>query len=154
MIVLLRITIASLVLLFAAIPAQAVNPDEMLKDPALEARARDISKGVRCLVCQNESVDDSNADLARDLRILIRERLTSGDSDEEVRAFLVSRYGEFVLLKPQFTARNLVLWLLPAMLLILAIAAFVLRAKNRGSRAMAPELSDTEKDRLKHLLDS
>ena len=97
--------------LIVAAPAFAVQPDEMLADPALEARARAISKEVRCLVCRNESIDDSNASLARDLRLLVRERLTAGDSDAEVLDYLVERYGEFVLLKPKFSAANAARWL-------------------------------------------
>ncbi|MEO1724813.1 MAG: cytochrome c-type biogenesis protein [Pseudomonadota bacterium] len=105
--------------LSAPLPAGAVQPDEMLADPALEARAREISKDVRCLVCRNESIDDSSAELARDLRLVVRERLVAGDSDAEVREFLVARYGEFVLLTPRFTAENAFLWLSgPVMLLL------------------------------------
>ncbi len=100
-------------------PALAVNPDEQLADPALEARAREISQGIRCLVCQNENIDDSNADLARDLRLLVRERLVAGDSNDQVRQYLVDRYGEFVLLLPRFNWHTFVLWLaMPAVFLI------------------------------------
>ena len=101
----MRLAFVLIALLIAA-PALAVQPEEMLADPVLEARARAISKEVRCLVCRNESIDDSNAGLARDLRLLVRERLTAGDSDAEVLNYLVERYGEFVLLKPRFSIAN------------------------------------------------
>lgn len=117
-------------------PAFAVNPDEMLADPALEARARQLSGGLRCLVCQNESIDDSNADLAKDLRLLVRERLEAGDTDEEVIDYLVSRYGEFVLLRPRFDWANLALWATPLIVLlgggILAIATVSGRRRRKG----------------------
>ncbi len=104
----------------------AVQPDEVLKDPALEKRARDISSGLRCLVCQNQSIDDSDAQLAKDLRLLVRERLVAGDTDEQVRDFLVRRYGEFVLLKPTFAPHTLLLWLTPAVVLVLGgLGAYV-----------------------------
>ena len=100
-----------LCLLLAIVPAAwAVNPNEMLADPALEQRARDISTELRCLVCQNESIDDSDADLAKDIRVLVRERLTAGDTDDQVRQFLVDRYGEFVLLRPRVEGHTLLLW--------------------------------------------
>jgi cytochrome c-type biogenesis protein CcmH len=99
--------------------AFAVQPDEVLKDPVLERRAREISSGLRCLVCQNQSIDDSDADLARDLRVLVRERLSAGESDQQVRDFVVQRYGEFVLLRPTFRGRTLVLWLTPVVVLVL-----------------------------------
>lgn len=126
--------------LLAAVPAQAVQPDEMLPDPAAEARAREISKGLRCLVCRNESIDDSNAGLAKDLRLLVRERITAGDTDAEVRQYLVDRFGEYVLLSPRFTAGNAALWLAGPVLFVLggaAAAAFLRR--RRG--APAPEES-------------
>jgi cytochrome c-type biogenesis protein CcmH/NrfF len=104
--------------LLLATPAGAVAPDEMLADPALEARARSLSEGLRCLVCQNQSIDASDADLARDLRLLVRERIKAGDSDEQVMDFIVSRYGEFVLLKPRFDLRNAALWGAPFLLLV------------------------------------
>ncbi|MCE7026984.1 cytochrome c-type biogenesis protein [Jiella avicenniae] len=117
-------------------PAFAVNPDEMLADPALETRARKLSAGLRCLVCQNESIDDSNADLAKDLRLLVRERLKAGDTDEEVIDYLVSRYGEFVLLRPRFDWANLALWATPVVVLLcgglLALATISGRRKRRG----------------------
>jgi cytochrome c-type biogenesis protein CcmH len=133
-------------------PAHAVQPDEVLPDPALEERARGISAGLRCLVCRNESIDESNAGLARDLRLLVRERLVAGDSDAEVVAFVVDRYGEYVLLRPTLGGANLLLWLAgPAMLLIAGgIAAAYLR---RRARAVAPAgLSPDEEERLRELL--
>jgi cytochrome c-type biogenesis protein CcmH len=132
--------------------AQAVEPDEVLSDPALEARARALSQTLRCMVCQNQSIDDSNAPLARDLRILLRERIKAGKSDDEVRDFLVSRYGEFVLLEPRLNAHTLVLWVLPALGLALGAITFLL-IHRRGSRAEAKPLSVGEKQRLKRLLD-
>src|SRR5215217_2510816 len=114
-----------------ALPALAVSPDEMLADPVLEERARDISAGLRCLVCQNQSIDDSDADLARDLRILVRERLTAGDSDEQVRQYLVDRYGEFVLLRPRLEAHTLILWLAAPGLLLAGLVTLLLTARRR-----------------------
>ena len=109
-------------LLFAsAASAFAVLPEEMLKDTALESRARDISQGLRCLVCQNQAIDDSNAPLAKDLRIIVRERLTAGDSDTQVVDYVVKRYGNYVLLKPPFQADTLLLWLLPFLLMALGL---------------------------------
>ena len=122
--------------------AGAVQPDEVLDDPALEARAREISKELRCLVCRNESIDDSNADLARDLRLLVRERLVAGDSDPQVRQFLVDRYGEFVLLRPAFSAANAALWLAgPAIFLIgLAVAiGYLRRLRPAAPETLTPE---------------
>ncbi len=134
--------------------AKAVQPDEVLSDPTLEARARAISEGLRCLVCQNQSIDDSEAPLARDLRLLVRERLKAGDSDQQVVDFIVSRYGEFVLLKPRFEAHTLLLWLAtPAVFLaaILLIGA-AYRRRKAASEQMAP-LSLNEERHLKKLLD-
>jgi cytochrome c-type biogenesis protein CcmH len=137
-----------------AMPAKAVQPDEILADPTLEARARAISEGLRCLVCQNQSIDDSEAPLARDLRLLVRERLKAGDSDQQVVDFIVSRYGEFVLLKPRFEPHTLLLWLAtPAVFLaaILLIAA-AYRRRKAAPEQMAP-LSVNEERHLKKLLD-
>src|SRR3954451_12677102 len=106
----MRFVLALLAALVFSASAFAVQPDEVLKDPALEKRAREISSGLRCLVCQNQSIDDSDAQLAKDLRLLVRERLVAGDTDGQVRDFLVQRYGEFVLLRPTFRGRTLVLW--------------------------------------------
>jgi len=138
------------VLAFSGV-AQAVKPDEMLADPALEARARALSEGLRCMVCQNQSIDESDADLARDLRILVRERLKAGDTDEQVVDYLVSRYGEFVLLKPRFEARNALLWGAPA-LLLLAGGIFVFRASRKRRAGEASGLTEQEKAALEALL--
>ncbi|MBY6081076.1 cytochrome c-type biogenesis protein [Ruegeria arenilitoris] len=143
-------------LLLLASPLMAVQPDEVLDDPALEARARDISTGLRCLVCRNESIDESNAELARDLRILLRERLVAGDTDEEAVAYIVDRYGEYVLLKPTTTGANLLLWLAgPAMLLIAAGLGWnFLRGRARVDETSAVDgLSDDEKERLRRILE-
>src|SRR5436190_14163135 len=115
-----RLLFAFILLLTLAAPLHAVQPDEVLKDPVLEARARALSAGLRCLVCQNQSIDDSEAPLARDLRLLIRERLVAGDSDDQVTGFIVGRYGEFVLLKPRLETKTILLWAGPFALLLLA----------------------------------
>ena len=120
-------------------PALAVQPDEVMKDPALETRARALSSELRCLVCQNESIDDSEAPLARDIRILIRERIGKGESNDPVRAYLVSRYGDFILLKPPFKPETLLLWLSPVLVLGLGVAAALLRPPPRAHRDAAPE---------------
>ena len=134
-------------------PAHAVEPDEVLSDPALEARARKLSAELRCLVCQNQSIDDSNAPLARDLRLIVRERLKSGDSDAAVRDFVVARYGEFVLLRPPVGPRTWLLWLAP-LLLLGAVATAVLLAWRRAAAKEAPApLTTAELDRLERLLD-
>ena len=149
----MRVIVLILALRVAA-PAYAVQPDEMLADSALEARARAISKEVRCLVCRNESIDDSNASLARDLRLLVRERLTAGDSDAEVLDYLVERYGEFVLLKPKFSAANAALWLAgPAAFLIgLIVIVAYHRARRPHAEAREAPLTDEEKRRLDDIL--
>jgi len=142
--------IALLPVLLAA-PAHAVKPDEMLADPALEARARAISEGLRCMVCQNQSIDESDADLARDLRILVRDRLKAGDSDRQVVDYIVSRYGEFVLLKPRFDLRNALLWATPALLLV--IGGIVLVCSVRSRRKIDMQLlTEAEETELKSLL--
>ncbi len=120
----------------SSVPAWAVQPDEMLSDPALEARARSLSKGLRCMVCQNQSIDDSDAPLARDLRILVRERLTAGDSDRQVIDFLVARYGEFVLLKPRLSLHTVVLWLGPPLVLLAGALALVLIVRRRRDHGL------------------
>lgn len=138
--------------LLVAVPAHAVQPDEMLKDPALETRARQLSTGLRCLVCQNESIDDSNAPLARDLRLLVRERITAGDTDAQVKAFLVARYGEFVLLRPPFSTRTAVLYGAPFAALVLG-GLLVWRLSRRRDAVVAPAgLTDEEKARLEKAL--
>ena len=131
--------------------AYAVEPDEVLSDPALEARARALSQTLRCMVCQNQSIDDSNAPLARDLRILLRERIKAGKSDDEVREFLISRYGEFVLLEPRLSAHTVLLWAMPALALLLGAITFLLTSRRRD-RVEANSLSMAEKQRLKRLL--
>lgn len=135
--------------------ALAVQPDEILKDPALEARARDLSRGLRCMVCQNQSIDDSEAPLARDLRLLVRERLTKGDSDPQVLDFLVSRYGAFVLLKPPLEWHTLLLWGLPPVALIVGVMALFVMARRRNTASPGAEaLSQEEERRLSTLVDS
>jgi cytochrome c-type biogenesis protein CcmH len=126
--------------LFAGQAALAVQPDEILADPALERRARDLSKELRCMVCQNQSIDDSDAPLARDLRILVRDRLKAGDSDGEVLDFLTARYGEFVLLKPRFSERTALLWLAPAAVLVIGVIALTLvfRRQRRPAPGATP----------------
>lgn len=135
-------------------PVFAVQPDEVLADPALEARARAISRNLRCPVCQGESIDDSNAPISRDLRIVVRERLVAGDSDAEVLEFVVSRYGEFVLFNPKVEGANLILWLAgPAVLLIGGLGA-VIYVRRRGIATGAePALSESEQSRLRELLE-
>jgi len=122
---------ALLLVLVGASPAGAVQPDEILPDATLEARARTLSRELRCMVCQNQSIDDSDAPLARDLRILVRERIKSGDSDAQVLKFLTSRYGEFVLLRPSISLQNILLWLAPAALLIAGAAGLILASRRR-----------------------
>jgi len=140
--------------LLAAVPAGAVQPDEVLSDPVLESRARELSKGLRCLVCRNESIDESHADLARDLRLLLRERLVAGDSDDEAMTFIVDRYGEYVLLTPTTGGSNLILWIAgPAMLGAGGlIAALYLRRRGRGDGPGAEALTDDETRRLAEIL--
>ena len=133
-------------------PAWAVNPEEMLTDPVLEMRAREISKGLRCLVCQNQSIDDSDAVLAKDLRIIVRERLVAGDSDSVVIDFVVARYGDFVLLKPPFKGATLMLWLGPAAIAGFALMVTVLFFRRRRTAGKPPPLSAKEKRRLEALL--
>ena len=144
------------ILLLIASPIMAIQPDEVLDDPALETRAREISTGLRCLVCRNESIDESNAELARDLRILVRERLVAGDTDQEVVDFIVDRYGEYVLLKPTATGANLLLWLsAPVMLLIAAGMGWsFVRSRSKVQAAGETDtLSDEEKERLRQILE-
>jgi cytochrome c-type biogenesis protein CcmH len=133
-------------LAFLVGPALAVQPDEVMKDPALETRARALSGELRCLVCQNESIDDSEAPLARDIRVLIRERIGKGESNDAVRAYLVSRYGDFILLKPPFKPETLLLWLSPVLTLGVGVAA-ALYARRRSPSA-TPRLSEEEEARL------
>ncbi|WP_343031124.1 cytochrome c-type biogenesis protein [Roseospira navarrensis] len=135
-------------------PAAAVQPDEMLDDPALEQRAREISRDLRCVVCQNESIDESNADMARDMRILVRDRLLEGDSNQDVKQYLVDRYGDYVLLKPPFKPTTYVLWFGPALILLGGVAAAYGFYRHRATQAAAPPpLSADEQARLNALLD-
>ncbi len=137
-----------------AAPAVAVQPDEMLSDPKLEARARDLSAELRCLVCQNQSIDDSDASLAKDLRLLVRERISRGDSNSQVLDYLVARYGEFVLLRPRFNAHTAILWTLPFAVLILGAAGIFVALRRRSARAGSIEapLDAEEKARLARIL--
>jgi cytochrome c-type biogenesis protein CcmH len=133
----------------AAAPAMAVQPSEVMKDPALESRARELSSELRCLVCQNQSIDDSDADLARDIRVLIRDRIAKGESNDTVRDFLVSRYGDFILLRPPLKSQTLLLWLsAPLTLLVGALAVFV---ASRRPRAEPPPLDEEEEKQLASL---
>ncbi len=155
----MRAAIVALAFLLA-LPAQmvsvgAVEPDEMLENPVLEARARSISKILRCLVCQNQSIDDSNAGLARDLRILLRERLVAGDSDETAIAYIVDRYGDFVLLRPPMKPTTYVLWFGPAVIFVLGLAGLVFYFRRRKTAPVAvAALSDAERKRIAALLDN
>ena len=149
-----RLCLALVCLLAMGWPALAVQPDEILDDPALEERARDLSKGLRCLVCRNESIDESNADLARDLRILVRERLVAGDTDDEVIAYVVDRYGEFVLLRPTSSGANWLLWGAgPFMLLVaLGVGFGFVRSRSSASDAGDAVLSAEERAALDRIL--
>lgn len=135
----MRAVLALLLALWLVAPALAVNPDEILPDPALEARARAISATLRCLVCQNEAIDDSNADLAREIRLIVRERLVAGDSDEQVVQYLVDRYGEYVLLKPVFAPHTLVLWAAAPLVLVIGGIAIVIAARRKGALGVPTE---------------
>ena len=141
----------TLALMLLALPALAVQPDEVLADPALEARAREITAELRCVVCRNESVDDSNADIARDIRLMVRERLVAGDSNEEAIQFMVDRFGEFVLLNPRATGTNLILWITGPVLLVLGlgIAVFAIRRRKPNTET----LNEAEEARLRQLLE-
>ena len=147
----MRTLVAILALLFALSPAYALTPDEQLKDPALEARARVISAQLRCLVCQNQSIDDSEAPLAKDLRTLVREQISAGKTDTQVLDYVVERYGQFVLLKPRFERETLILWGTPFAVLLIAGVAMILRRKRAN---VAPEtpLSDDEKRALERAM--
>jgi cytochrome c-type biogenesis protein CcmH len=151
----MRALMLSLMFSLVVLPAFAVLPSEILKDPALEERARDISKGLRCLVCQNQSIDDSDATLARDLRVLVRERLVSGDSNKQVMDYVVSRYGDFVLLNPPFKTGTLVLWIGPFVFLLIgliALGALFRKRKQAVTGTGVPTLSADEEKRLNALL--
>ncbi|MDP1699350.1 MAG: cytochrome c-type biogenesis protein CcmH [Aestuariivirga sp.] len=134
-----------LCLLLLAAPAYAVQPDEILADPRLEQRARDLSAGFRCLVCQNQSIDESDAPLARDLRMLIREHLIKGDSDAEIRDFVVARYGEFVLLRPRFTASTAILWATPFLIILAGLVVILCRRKISGAPAESALTAEEQK---------
>ncbi len=145
-----------LILTLIASPLFAVQPDEVLDDPVLEQRARDLSTGLRCLVCRNESIDESNAELARDLRLLLRERLVAGDTDQEAIAFIVDRYGEYVLLKPTTSGSNLMLWLAGPIMLLIAAAMGWNFLRKRSQVQISGEkdkLTDAEKERLRQILE-
>lgn len=154
---LFRITLTLLTLILIWVhPTHAVNPDEVLADPVLESRAREISKGLRCLVCQNQSIDDSDADLAKDLRVLVRERLSAGDSNESVIHFVVSRYGNFVLLNPPFEMSTIALWLGPLGIILTGLIAVVVFFRRRLTAAVQDQktepLNEDEMRRLNELL--
>jgi cytochrome c-type biogenesis protein CcmH len=140
---------AILLALCLATPALAVSPDEVLADPVLEQRARDISAGLRCLVCQNQSIDDSDADLAKDLRVLVRERLVAGDSNAAVEQFLVDRYGEFVLLNPRINNHTIILWIAAPVLLLIGLVSLVMLGRRK--RVAATALSAEEQAVLDEL---
>ncbi|WP_137388033.1 cytochrome c-type biogenesis protein [Rhodoligotrophos defluvii] len=144
----LRIALAVLFTLCAATMVHAVQPDEILPDPKLEARARALSAELRCLVCQNQSIDDSDAPLARDLRLMIRERLAAGDSDAAIIDYVVSRYGEFVLLRPRFEPATWALWLTPFAVLLVGTAYLAWRRRRMGSAPLEPPLSAQEQAEL------
>ncbi|MBX4869528.1 cytochrome c-type biogenesis protein CcmH [Rhizobium bangladeshense] len=145
--------IVALFVLFAPVSAFAVNPDEVLADPALEARARTLSAELRCMVCQNQSIDDSNAELAKDLRLLVRERIRNGDSDEAVLNYIVSRYGEFVLLKPRFSVRTVLLWGAPVLLILAGGVSLLVFARKRAGRPTGSKLTPEEQAKLSELLE-
>ena len=153
-----RVLAIALISITMMSPAHAVNPDEILEDLALEARARVVGKELRCLVCQNQSIDDSDADLARDLRVLVRERITQGDSNEEVIDYVVSRYGDFVLLNPPFKLKTYALWFGPWVILMFGIGVIWLFYRRRHTafsegNATANSLNEKEATRLKKLME-
>ena len=149
--------LAIIFMVLMALPAQAVQPDEILDDPKQEARAREVGKDLRCLVCQNQSIDDSDADLARDLRLLVRERIVAGDTNQEVIDYVVSRYGDFVLLNPPFKLKTYALWFGPLALILFGLGTvylFFRRRRTVGTRDATPQsLSDADREKLKRLLD-
>lgn len=147
----MKAVLALLLLVFAS-PAFAVDPSEVLPDPALETRAREIGRALRCVVCQNQSIDDSNAEVARDMRRAVRERLVAGDNDAAVFDFMVARYGDYVLLNPPFKARTLILWLGAPLVLLIAGSALLLAARRRKAVVAPQPLSDEEQRRLDSLL--
>ncbi len=143
-----------LMLLLSPAAALAVDPSEMLSNPALEARAEAVGNGLRCLVCQNESIEASDADLAHDLRLLVRQRIAVGDTDDQVRAYIVSRYGEFVLLEPVFALHTLLLWLLAPALILVGGAVLFIMARRRRSAPPTEMLSAEEAEALERLADA
>jgi cytochrome c-type biogenesis protein CcmH len=149
-----RLALMAIVLgLLAPSLANAVTPDEMLKEPALEARARHLSQELRCMVCQNQDIDDSAAPLAHDLRVLVRERLQAGDSDQQVLDYLVARYGEFILLRPRFELHTLLLWSLPPLALLAGAAGAFAAMRRRTLNATEPKLSAAEERRVATLVE-
>ena len=142
-----------LMLMLVTSLVKAVEPDEVLQDKALEARARHISEGLRCLVCQNQSIDDSAAPLAKDLRMLVRERLKAGDTDQQIEDFVVARYGEFVLLKPRFEPHTFLLWFATPVVFIIALLIVAFAYRRRSAVPTTAALSDAEELRLRHLLE-
>ena len=150
----IRLLLISVTILFAVGGklAQAVEPSERLADPVLEERARTLSKELRCLVCQNQSIDESNADLAHDLRILLRQRLVAGDTDQQILDYIAARYGMFVLLNPPFTPATYLLWLTPPLLVLGAGVFLLVRARRRRPESMLPRLTQDEKTRAALLL--
>lgn len=140
-----------IILCLALLPAHAVNPDEALSDPALEERARNLSTKLRCLVCQNQSIDDSDAPLAKDLRVLVRKRLVAGDSDSDAVEFIVARYGEYVLLQPRFAAHTWLLWILPFVLILLGGVSLFVMQRRRPKRTVEA-LSKEEEAALSDIL--
>jgi cytochrome c-type biogenesis protein CcmH len=148
------VAIALMLAAIASSKSLAVQPEEVLKDPKLEARARELSRELRCMVCQNQSIDESEAPLARDLRLLVRERLTEGDTDQQVLDFLVTRYGEFVLLKPPFESRTIILWTLPPVALLAGAIGLFFAVRWRRTGELEPAaLSTEERRRLSTLVD-
>jgi cytochrome c-type biogenesis protein CcmH len=153
----MRLLLFTAMLLLTALitgPAHAVRPDEMLADPKLEARARDVGQELRCLVCRNQSIDDSDADLAHDLRVLVRERIKAGDSNDQVIAYIRSRYGDFVLLRPPVETGTLLLWGGPALILLLGAVGIRRYYRHRRRDEPPPPLSAEERRRLKSLLEA
>ncbi len=147
-----RMLALAALLLLAPVAARAVQPDEIMADPKLEARARALSAELRCMVCQNESIDESNADLARDLRLLVRERLQAGDSDAQIRAFLVQRYGDFILLKPPFKLETWLLWGAPFLVLLTGGCVILFARRRQQSFAVSAPLSEAERAKLDAML--
>jgi cytochrome c-type biogenesis protein CcmH len=147
-----RTVVLTCLLLLAPLAARAVQPDEIMPDPRLEARARALSAQLRCMVCQNESIDESNADLARDLRVLVRERVQAGDSDDQIRAFLVRRYGDFILLKPPFKPETWLLWGAPFLILLTGGCIILVARRRQNSLLSANNLSEAERAKLEAML--